>query len=220
MKNNIWIIIPGLNEEKYIETVLKKVSKQTKNIIVVDDGSTDKMPVISKKYTSHVLSHSINLGKGAALKTGCEYAFKTLKADAVVFLDSDDQHDPTELPTFFTALKTNDVVFGVRSFDEKMPLIRIMLNRLASLVIYFLFGAYVPDIPSGYKAMTQKAYKKLAWDSTDYSVEMEIAARTAKYKLPFKAIPIKTIYHDLERGMTIIDTLRMITKILSWRVSL
>jgi hypothetical protein len=101
-----------------------------------------------------------------------------------------------------------------------MPLIRIMLNRLASLVIYFLFGAYVPDIPSGYKAMTKKAYKKLAWDSTDYSVEMELAARTAKYKLPFVAIPIKTIYHDLERGMTIIDTLRMITKILSWRVSL
>jgi glycosyltransferase involved in cell wall biosynthesis len=59
-KNNVWIIIPGLNEEKYIATVLKKVQNYTKNIIVVDDGSTDKMPDIARKYTDHVLSHSVN----------------------------------------------------------------------------------------------------------------------------------------------------------------
>lgn len=220
IKNTTWVIIPGLNEEKYIETVLKKVQKQTNNIIVVDDGSKDRMPQIAKKYTSHVISHAINLGKGAALKTGCEYAFKTLGADAVIFMDSDDQHDPEELQLFYRALQTADVVFGIRSFDEKMPLLRIMMNRLASAVILFLFGAYIPDIPSGYKALTKTAYKKLAWNSTDYAVEMEIAARTAKYKIPFETVPITTIYHDFERGMTILDSLRMITKILSWRISL
>lgn len=220
MKNKTWIIIPGLNEEKYIATVLKKVLKQTKNIIVVDDGSSDKMPKIAAKYTDHVLSHSINLGKGAALKTGCEYAFKTLGAEAVIFLDSDDQHNPEELPEFYKALKESNVVFGIRAFDDKMPLIRIMLNRLASFVIFILFDSYIPDIPSGYKAFTKKAYAKLAWDSTDYAVEMEIAARTAKYNLGFTTVPIKTIYHDLDRGMTILDTIRMITKILSWRITL
>ena len=219
-KDNTWIIIPGLNEEKYISTVLRKVSKQTKNIIVVDDGSTDSMRKIAKKYTNHVLSHSINLGKGAALKTGCEYAFKTLGAKAVIFMDSDDQHDPEELPLFMKALETSDVVFGVRSFDEKMPLGRIIGNRMASVIIYFLFGRYIPDIPSGYKAFTKKAYKKLIWNSTDYSVEMEIAAKTAKSKINYATISIKTIYHDFERGMTILDTVRMITKILSWRISL
>ena len=219
-KNTTWVIIPGLNEEKYIETVLKKVQKHTNNIIVVDDGSKDRMPQIAKKYTSHVISHAINLGKGAALKTGCEYAFKTLGADAVIFMDSDDQHDPKELELFFTALQTSDVVFGIRSFDEKMPLFRILMNRLASFVIYILFGSYIPDIPSGYKAITKKAYIKLAWNSTDYAVEMEIAARTAKYKIPYEIVPITTIYHDFERGMTILDSLRMITKILSWRISL
>ncbi len=219
-KNTVWVIIPGLNEEKYIATVLKKIKQQTENIIVVDDGSIDRMPLIAKEYTQHVLSHAVNLGKGAALKTGCEYAFKTLKAKAVIFMDSDDQHDSEELPLFYKALQTSDVVFGVRSFDEKMPLVRIMMNRLASAVIFFLFGEYIPDIPSGYKAVSENAYKKLAWNSTDYAVEMEIAARTAKYKFPFTTIQIKTIYHDFERGMTILDTLRMITKIVSWRVSL
>jgi polyprenyl-phospho-N-acetylgalactosaminyl synthase len=219
-KNNVWIIIPGLNEEKYIATVLKKVQNYTKNIIVVDDGSTDKMPDIASKYTNHVLSHPINLGKGAALKTGCEYAFKKLKAEAVIFIDSDDQHDPSELALFYTALQHSDVVFGVRSFDEHMPLIKIMMNRLASVIVYILFGSYIPDIPNGYKAISKKAYKKLAWDSSDYAVEMEIASRTAKYKVPFTTVQIKTIYHDFDRGMTILDTLRMITKIISWRISL
>ena len=217
---NTWIIIPGINEEKYIATVLKKVLKQTKNIIVVDDGSTDTMPELARKYTPHVLIHSVNLGKGAALKTGCEYAFNKLGAQAVIIMDADDQHDPEELPLFFKALTTSDIVFGVRSFDTKMPLARIIGNRLASVAIYFLFGEYIPDIPSGYKAFTKKAYKKIVWDSTDYSVEMEIAAKTAKFKIKFMTIPIETIYHDFERGMTILDTIRMITKIFSWRFSL
>ncbi len=219
-KKKVWVIIPGLNEEKYIATVLKKVLKQTKNIIVVDDGSSDLMAKVAKKYTSHVLSHVVNLGKGAALKTGCEYAFKKLGAEAVIFLDSDDQHDPAELPLFIQSLEKSDAVFGIRSFNEKMPLSKIFINRLASAVIYFLFGKYIPDIPSGYKAFTRKAYNKIAWDSTDYAVEIEIAARTAKYKLSFATIPIKTIYHDLDRGMTILDALSMITKILSWRIYL
>lgn len=219
-KNNVWIVIPGINEEKYIATVLKKVLKQTKNIIVVDDGSTDSMAKIAKKYTDNVLTHSINLGKGAALKTGCEYAFKKLGAEAVIFLDSDDQHDPDELPLFMKALETTDAVFGVRSFNEKMPLLRIILNRLASFIILVMFGKYIPDIPSGYKAMNKTAYKRLAWNSADYAVEMEIAARTAKYKVKFQPIPIKTIYHDFDRGMTIIDTVRMITKVIGWRISL
>lgn len=220
-KKDIFVIIPGLNEQKYISKVLKKVSKVTKNIIVVDDGSTDKMAQLAKKYTPHVLTHAINLGKGAALKTGCEYAFTVMKAQGVIFMDSDDQHHPKHLEQFESLLhQKHQVVFGVRAFDSRMPLFRIILNRLASVLILFLFGDYIPDIPSGYKAMTKAAYKKLHWNAADYSVEMEIAAKTAKYHIKYATIPIETIYHDLERGMTILDTMRMMTKIVSWKISL
>lgn len=220
-KKDIFVIIPGLNEQKYISKVLKKVGKFTQNIIVVDDGSTDKMARLARKYTPHVLSHAINLGKGAALKTGCEYAFTVMKAQAVIFMDSDDQHHPKHLQQFESLLQhKHQVVFGVRAFDSRMPLFRIMLNRLASVLILFLFGDYIPDIPSGYKALTRKAYKRLKWDATDYAVEMEIAAKTAKYNIKFATIPIETIYHDFDRGMTILDTMRMMTKIVRWKISL
>lgn len=218
-RSNSWVVIPGINEEKYIGAVLSKVRKITQNIVVVDDGSTDDFARIAKRYTPHVISHAVNLGKGAALRTGCEYAFKTLDASAVIFMDSDDQHDPQDLVRFFEALdQKHQVIFGVRAFDQNMPLIRIITNRFASLLIKLLFGRYIPDIPSGYKALTKRAYQKLCWESTDYSVEIEIAVKVAKNRLNFVCVPVKTIYHDLDRGMTFLDTLTMFGKLIVWRL--
>ncbi len=219
--SSIWVIIPGLNEQKYIGQVLEKVAKYTQNVIVIDDGSTDNFAKIARKYTPHVISHSVNLGKGAALKTGCEYAFNQLDASAVVFMDSDDQHDPSELSLFIKEFASgHDVVFGVRAFDQNMPLIRIMSNRLVSLLIYLMFGTYVPDIPSGYKGLSRLGYQKVKWNATDYAVELEIAVKVAKYKLNFATIPVKTIYHDLQRGMTPLDTVSIMWQLLIWRLTL
>lgn len=220
VQKNYWVIVPAFNETKTLAAVLQKLNKQHVQYVVVDDGSNDNTYELAKKYAQHALQHKINLGKGAALKTGCEYAFTRLNADGVIFFDADDQHEVGELSLFVSALQEHDVVFGVRSFDENMPLIRIMFNRLASVFLMILFGRYIPDIPSGYKALTKKAYKKVQWNSTDYAVEMEIAARVAKEKLDFVTVPIATIYHELDRGMTFIDTLRILLRAISWRISL
>lgn len=218
MSDKIYIIIPAYNEEKYISTVLKKVSKIWPYIVVVDDGSHDKTAKMARKLCKHVLSHALNLGKGAALKTGCDYAFKKLKATGVIFIDADDQHDPVAIPKMIAALKETPVVFGVRAFNNQMPLIRIMANRFASFLLLLLFGTYIPDIPSGFKAMNKKAYNLINWKSHDYAVEMEIAARVSQYKLNYTEVPIKTIYHDLDRGMTVLDSLHMIILLLNWRI--
>lgn len=218
---DIWVIIPAFNEEIYIESVLQKVANYTNNIIVVDDGSSDQTFLRASKLVKHAVKHPINLGKGAALKTGCELAFFQLHAQAVIFLDGDDQHDPAELNLFMTALKQgHQIIFGERKTGSEMPLLRIIGNRFASFLLYFLFGMYIPDIPSGFKALTNQAYQKVKWSSRDYSVEMEIAVRVAKQKLPFKTVQIATIYHDLDRGMTFLDVLKMSTQMLTWRFSI
>lgn len=213
-----WVIVPAYNEERYISKVLTRLRKITKNIIVVDDGSHDNSTKIAKKYTRHALKHSINIGKGAALKTGCIYAFEHLNAHSVIFLDADDQHDPELIPEFTRELQNHGAVFGVRSFDNNMPLMRIFLNRFASVLILFLFGRYIPDIPCGYKGLTKKTYERIDWRARDYAVEMEIAARVAQYNIPFSIITIPTVYHDLDRGMNILDTLTVITQLVSWRL--
>lgn len=218
---DIWVIIPGYNEEKYIEDVLNKVQKITPNIIFVDDGSRDLSTAIASRFTPHVLRHPVNLGKGAAMKTGCEYAFSFLEARAIIFMDADGQHNPDELQLFINKFGQGySIIFGVRKLNKKMPIIRRLGNAFSSTLIWLLFGKYIPDIPSGFKAFTKEAYKRIVWNATDYAVETEIAARAAKENLPYQGVLIETIYHDLDRGMTILDILKLTTQIIAWKFSL
>lgn len=217
----IFVVIPGHNEEEYLAVVLKKVKAITKNIIYVDDGSRDSSVKIAHRYIDHVLVHESNLGKGAALTTGCEYAFSTLEADAVIFMDSDDQHDPLEIPHFVNKLQGGaELVFGVRREGPYMPALRFFGNKLASVLLNLLFGSYIPDIPSGYKALSKKAYRKVKWHSSGYEVEAEIAARTAKQKLSFAVVEINPIYHDADKGFTLLDAIRIAFRLIQWKFEL
>lgn len=217
--NHIWIVIPTYNEQTYLDTVLKKVLQLTKNIIIVDDGSSDNTVAIANKHIKYVLNHQVNLGKGAALKTGCEFAFNELGAEAVIVMDGDDQHDPNELTDFCQQLEKHQLVFGIRTLSE-MPVDRRFSNKLLSILVMIFFGTYVPDILSGYKGFSRAAYQAITWQSSAYGVELEIAIRVSHQKLDFVTIPIKTIYHDYARGMTLLDGLGIIGQILSWRIAL
>jgi glycosyltransferase involved in cell wall biosynthesis len=216
-----WIVMPGFNETKYLAHILRKTLKYTRNIIYVDDGSRDSSAATAQKYLKHVLIHEINLGKGSALKTGCDYAFDRLKAKAVILMDADDQHNPAELPLFQESLNAGaPIVLGARSLFGAMPLVRKLGNAFVSGVVLLLFWRYIPDVLSGYKAFTKKTYKLIRWTATDYSVELEIAAQIAKNRLQFSLVSIKTIYHDLDRGMNVIDAVRVILKIIALRIGI
>lgn len=212
-----YVIVPAYNESRYLARFLDKLTKATKNIIVVDDGSRDDTTTIAKDHGVTALTHMTNLGKGAALKTGCEYAFSKKGADAVIIMDGDDQHDTADLPKFKNALSQGaEVVLGIRSMDNRIPFGRLLGNRLMSSLIYLLFGRYIPDIPSGYKALTKLAYQKLVWNSSGYEVESELAVRLAKSQIPYTTVPITTHYHGKEYGFNLLDAVRIIIKIPIW----
>lgn len=213
----IWVVVPSYNESRYIGRFLSRLLVITKNVIVVDDGSSDHTCEIARSHGVTCLSHEINLGKGSALKTGCEYAFKKLGADAIVIMDSDDQHDPVDLKLFVTTLKKGaDIVLGVRQLDARMPIMRVLANKTMSILINLLFGHYLADIPSGFKAMTKKAYRELYWQSAGYEVETEIAVRIAKSKLAYVEIPISTVYHDKDYGFNFLDAIKILVKLPYW----
>jgi glycosyltransferase involved in cell wall biosynthesis len=220
-KKHIWVVIPAHNEAKHIKKVIQNVRHFTSNIIIIDDGSTDHTYQLAQPLTLHVLRHSLNLGKGAALTTGCMYAFNTLQAKAVIFFDADEQHSASHLPQFIEVLiQGHRIVFGVRTLDSSMPWNRRLGNQLLSHTVKWLFGDYIPDIPSGFKALTKDAYKKVSWQSSDYGVEVEIAVNTAKNNLDFALIPIHTIYHGYFRGMTVLESLQIIIKLISLKLNL
>jgi glycosyltransferase involved in cell wall biosynthesis len=218
MKKKFFVIIPAHNEEKHIAPVVRKTKKSASNIIVVDDGSTDRTSELARKEGVIVLRHIINLGKGAALNTGAEYAIAK-GAEAFVFMDSDGQHRPEDIPRFLKALDNADIVFGSRALNKNMPVVLKFGNWFINQVNNILFGVKLMDTQSGYRALTADAYRKIKWKSTNYSVESEMVAKTGRAKLKYKEITIRTIYSDKYKGTTVIDGVKIVLNMLWWKIN-
>ncbi len=210
-------VIPAYNEGNNIKNVLNEVSQFVDEIIVVDDGSEDETYEIISNYPVRALRHEINLGKGAAMKTGCEAALK-LNCDVILCLDADGQHKPDDIPRFLEKLQQdNDIVFGSRTIGRNMPLAMFLGNKFLSAAICRLFKVYLSDTQSGFRAFTKSAYEKMRWESNDYSVETEMIINMAKNNLRFKEIEIDTIYHDNYKGTTPVHGMQIFLKILKWK---
>lgn len=214
---NVWAVVPAYNEERSIRETIVKIGNHVSNIVVVDDGSTDGTYEAAVSTGAHVLRHLLNLGKGAALKTGCDYAVSS-GAQLLVVLDADAQHDPDEIPLFLEKLGGCDIVFGYRKLSGKMPLILRLGNWGISLIISVLYGMSMRDSQSGYRAFSSEAYSKIRWEASDYSMESEMIAKTGRNKLKYTQVPIKTIYSDKYKGTTIIDGIKIVTNMLWWRL--
>ena len=211
------VVIPAYNEGERIAAVIEKTRQFVPQIIVVDDGSRDNTPGKAQLPGVTVLRHRVNLGKGAALKTGCDYALEQ-DAKNIVVMDADGQHDPKEIPAFLKALKEVDIVFGRRSLPENMPTIFRFGNTFISRALKFLYGFKVHDSQCGYRAFTAEAYKKIRWDTLDYFVETEMIVKAGNAKLRHKQVPIETIYADNYKGTTVLDGMMIVGKILGGRM--
>ena len=220
----IFVVIPLYNEKKHIASVLKDTVKYKLPIVIVDDGSKDDSGLEAKRIKvkdTILLTHVINLGKGATLKTGAEYAFQH-GADGVIFMDSDGQHNASDLPKFVETLKSGkyDVVFGSRNMGMGVPLIIYLGNKIASVVSAVLFGTYVSDAICGFRGLTKRGYQKVKWESNGYGVEMEIVARVGKYNVRHTEVPVETLYLNDVKGVTLLDAFGILAEVVKLKLTL
>ena len=218
MKGRVFAVIPAYNEEKHISKIVRETKKYVDAVIIVDDGSKDKTASIARKSKAVVLTHLVNLGKGAALKTGCDYAVKK-NASIIIAIDADAQHDPKEIPKFVEGLKNHEIVLGYRKLNRKMPFVLKLGNWFINKTISFLYGVKIRDSQCGYRAFTAKAYRKLRWKASDYSMESEMIAKIGKYKMSYAEVPIETIYSDKYKGTTILDGIKIVLNLLAWKLN-
>ncbi len=211
------IIIPAYNEGKTIFEVITNTKKFASNIIVVDDGSRDNTAAEATRAGAKVVRHKVNLGKGAALKTGCDYALKQ-GAEKIITLDADGQHDPKEIPSFISALDQHDIAFGSRKAPESMPKVFKLGNKVITQTLQMLYGVRVEDSQCGYRSFKAATYPQIRWGATDYYVETEMAIRAGKKKLIHTTIPIETIYADKYKGTTVLDGVRIVVKMIGWKI--
>ncbi len=218
----IAIVIPVYNEGKRAVNTVKEILKVDRSslIILVDDGSNDNSnELLSENFNKNsrilILSHSTNLGKGSAMKTGVERAFK-LGCDSVIFLDSDGQHNAKHLIDFKKELQKSNLVFGYRKMGIEMPILRRFGNIMVVKLVKTLFNIQRSDILCGYFGFNKSVYELIKWDESRYGVETEIAVRVAKNNLSFKEIKVDTIYIDKYKGLGIFEALGFLIKIPFW----
>ncbi len=217
----VLVVVPVYNEEERAVKVIKEILGTINfGVIVVDDGSSDNSlqrikGAFKKNKRIMVCSHLINLGKGAAMKTGAQVAWK-MGAEAVIFIDADGQHNPKYLPEFIKKLNDYPLVFGYRVLDKNAPWIRRTGNKIAGWFIGNLFKIKRKDLLCGFMAIRKDVYKKVRWQSCRYGVETEIATKVGKNKLPFSELKIDTIYIDKYKGMTLFDSFKIFLKIPGW----
>ncbi len=210
-------LIPAYNEEKTIAQVVTRTLPHVETVVVIDDGSADATSIEAARAGAVVLKHKVNFGKGAALKTGCEYALQQ-GAQKIVVLDADGQHDPKEIPKFIEALEQHDIIFSYRQVPDSMPLMMRFGNSFINLALRAMYGINIQDSQCGYRAFTVAAYQKIRWDTLDYYVETEMILRAGKKKLKHVSIPIETIYTDKYKGTTVLDGVKIVTKMMGARL--
>jgi glycosyltransferase involved in cell wall biosynthesis len=187
-------LIPGYQEGPRIAVVVAG-ARRSLPVVVVDDGSTDDTAAQAEKAGAIVLVQRPNAGKGAALRTGFRHALDH-GAAAVVTLDADGQHDPSEIPAFLAAFEDSGaaLIIGRRDFAT-MPAIRRLSNTLGGWIFSAAVGRRVADNQSGYRLIGRRLMTALLdSDEPGFEFEVEMIARCIALDLPMDEIPIRTIY--------------------------
>ncbi|MFH2145764.1 MAG: glycosyltransferase family 2 protein [Candidatus Omnitrophota bacterium] len=174
-KRKILIIIPAYNEESTIADVIKRIPPEVNgyvtNILVVDDGSTDKTAKEAREAGAIVYSHSKNMGLGISLGTGMSYAIKFQPA-VIVNMDADGQFDPADIPRLVKPIidKEAGFVAGSRFLNAGkipgMPKIRFFGNKLITKLINFLTKNSFTDVSCGFRAYSYDTILKLNLSAT------------------------------------------------------
>lgn len=199
-RSNVAALIPCYFEERFIQDVASRVKVQLDNVLVVDDGSTDGTEKNARAAGVEVIRHTVNQGKGAAIKTGLKILSERPGIEYALVLDGDGQHAPEEIPRFIAAAnESHDAMYvGNRMSDvETMPFVRKMTNRFMSWQISQVCGQSVPDSQCGFRMMHRDLLPAMVAIQTtkfDYETEMLVVASRRGCKIG--AVPISTIYGD------------------------
>lgn len=203
MTINVVIVIPVYNEATVIGEVLAEIrSTGQYTTIVVDDGSGDDSFVQASAHGALALRHRINRGKGAAVKTGI-MAANLFEADVVVTMDGDGQHDPADIDVLIRPIieGKNDVVLGSRTLKrDEMPKIKVLANYFGNFFTWLLYGIWVSDSQSGFRAYSKYAALIIDTKADKYEYDSKVIREIKTNRLRFTEVPVQTRYTEYSKG--------------------
>ncbi len=207
--NKLTILIPVYNEKDSLLEILKQVEAvdfdMEKEIILIDDYSTDGTKELYKSLPYKVIYHQRNMGKGAALRTG----FQAATGDIIIIQDADLEYNPKDYKPLVNLIKTNqaDVVYGSRLADSRNTGSFLMLSYLANITLTFmtriLYQTYLTDMETCYKAFRADFIRGISIKSNRFDFEPEITAKILKKNARYQEVPISYNARSVSEGKKI-----------------
>ncbi|WP_104734947.1 DUF2062 domain-containing protein [Hanstruepera ponticola] len=201
---NVCVLIPTYNNERTLKRVLDGVLLITKNVIVVNDGSTDSTSKTLKSYQEIEQIHfPKNKGKGVALREGFKKAI-ALGYEYAITIDSDGQHFPADIPNFINALEvSNDknlLLIGSRNMNQEgVPGKSSFGNKFSNFWFWFETGIKLQDTQSGFRLYPLNVIKNMTFYATKFEFEIEVIVKSAWRGVTVQNIPIQVLYDENER---------------------
>jgi glycosyltransferase involved in cell wall biosynthesis len=192
--DKICVLIPAYNAQWTLGAVLEKVGSLDVDILVVDDGSSDETSRVALESGAHLLKHPLNLGKGAALRTGFE---SILQKDyrVVITLDADGQHDPGEIPFLldvFQNVKPDILIASRAAKFYQMTFLRRFWNRLGVKAVARLCHSDITDSQSGFRLIRTEVLKEVDLSTSRFETELELLIKACKKGFSVLSLPVNT----------------------------
>jgi glycosyltransferase involved in cell wall biosynthesis len=207
---NITVLIPAYNENRTIREIIHRVESTglAKEILVIDDGSTDgTREILSELFRDgriRLICHEHNQGKGAAIRTGIQNATQ----DVVIIQDSDLEYNPRDYPVILAPIEEGiaDVVYGSRFLGgSRRPVFfwNMVANKLLTFMTNILYNNILSDMETGYKVFRLNKVKDIKLRSQRFDFEPEFTAKILKRPIRIYEVPISFNPRDYSEGKKI-----------------
>lgn len=225
MNKEVAVIVPVFNEAQVIEKILNNLLKVFQNVICIDDGSQDNSIEEINKTKATLIKHPINLGQGAALQTGIEFALINPNIDYFVTYDADGQHSIDDVLIMLKTIQRSnvDIVLGSRFLGraENISWLKKYVLKLAVIFSNKTTGIKLTDAHNGLRVFNRKVASQLDITMPDFSHASEIIDRIANKKFSFEEVPITIAYTDYSRkkGQSMLNAINISFDILLNKVT-
>ncbi|MCC6580883.1 MAG: glycosyltransferase family 2 protein [Phycisphaeraceae bacterium] len=224
---SVYVVIAAYNEASVLGEVIDDVARHVpvRQVIVVDDGSTDATPAVAMSKGVRVLRHAINRGQGAALQTGIHAALLR-GAGVIVTFDADHQHTADDLPAMIEPILSGqaDIVLGSRFLSgdvRHIPWVRRMVLRMAVVFTRAFSRIWVTDTHNGFRAMNAEAARVIRIHQDRMAHASEIIDEIRRHRLRFVERPVHIRYteYSLAKGQRSSQALRLLLRLIFTRLS-
>ena len=215
-----WVVIPMFNEATVIAAVIEEIRATFRYVVCVDDGSADASAAIAESCGAIVVRHPINLGQGASLQTGFDFALRDPKMTEVVTFDADGQHQVQDAQAMVDMLRAEalDIVIGSRFLDDRTQVgwAKRLVLRGAAVYSRWTSGMELTDAHNGLRVISRALLERIRITQNRMAHASELVDKVGKAKVRWREYPTHIIYTDYSRakGQSLLNSINILVDLI------